>query len=455
MLTSHNVLLASPRQPTVLGDGTYYLSDSDLMLQFPVETAFLVEGELDPQRLVKALEETLAYFPIFCGQLTEDKHRWGILLVNRPIELEIVETHDLSLLPEDAVLQDTWLYSPTLDMSAIMACKDVPLLRMRLTRFHSDPPMTVLGASSAHLAGDGAFMVQFWRLLSQIYQGSPPLDPYPVYSRAIVDEIHLQTEDKAKFYDMFPQLSTRNPKPPPTTSRTTLFFSLAQLYRLQAALSQSPEAATHKLSLQDCVTAIVSVACSKANLDNQPINRIVNVLNLRGGLLPVEEPLNALSWVNATTSDPYDVQKTASSVRQAFIKAREPAFQSACLLAVRHLYRKVAIEGERVDFTPPPGNLFLNSSWKFQYTSAHFGFGEDKTHFLHTVFKAPRYAKMFRRNPPMPLDRNGRRTKKHRTESIEFTFYLLPSDRDDFLTCLQNQWMALGMQEPVEIMNNT
>ena len=165
------MLLVSPRQPTVLGDGTYYLNDSDLMLQFPVgcyagvckdsnsdssfqvETAFLVEGRLDVQRLLEALEETIAYFPLFCGQLVKEEEKWGIHLVNRPIELEVIETCDLALLPEDAVLQDSWVYSPPLDMSAIMACKDTPLLRMRLTAFQTDPPMTVIGASSAHLAG--------------------------------------------------------------------------------------------------------------------------------------------------------------------------------------------------------------------------------------------------------------------------------------------------------------
>lgn len=86
---------------------------------------------------------------------------------------------------------------------------------------------------------------------------------------------------------------------------------------------------------------------------------------VRGGVLPWEEPVNALSWANATTSAPYNLVKTAFAVRQSFIHSREPSFQAACLLAVRQLWRRAADEEEKVDFTPQPGNLVLNSSWRF------------------------------------------------------------------------------------------
>lgn len=65
------------------------------------------------------------------------------------------------------------------------------------------------------------------------------------------------------------------------------------------------------------------------------------------------------------TQDPHDVQKTALAVRKGFIEARELSFQAACMLAIRQLWRKAATENERVDFTPPPGSLFINSSWKW------------------------------------------------------------------------------------------
>ena len=119
-----------------------------------VDTALLIEGALDIKRITQALEGTLSYFPHFCGQLVQESWTWGIRLINRPIELEIVETSDFNLLPEDAVLQDPWVFSPPVDMPAIMACKDVPLMRMRLTLFRTDPPISVLGSSSAHIAGE-------------------------------------------------------------------------------------------------------------------------------------------------------------------------------------------------------------------------------------------------------------------------------------------------------------
>lgn len=125
-------------------------------------------------------------------------------------------------------------------------------------------------------------MVRFWRLLSQNYQSLLPLDPYPTYSRAAIDESFFQPGDEARFYPMFPQLLTRNPKPPPLASRITLFFAIDQLRVVQEALSvQGPDEPILRLSLQDCVTALVSVACSKANVENQPLDRIVNVFNVR------------------------------------------------------------------------------------------------------------------------------------------------------------------------------
>lgn len=52
----------------------------------------------------------------------------------------------------------------------------------------------------------------------------------------------------------------------------------------------------------------------------------------------------------------------------------------------------------------------------------------------------------------MPLDKSGRHTKARPIEGVEFSLYLLPGDRDSFLNCLQSQWAALGMQEPIEVM---
>ena len=143
--------------------------------------------------------------------------------------------------------------------------------------------------------GDGSFMVKLWRLLSQNYQGLASLDPPITYSRASLDVTHLEGRKPEELEALFPQLLARNPKLPPPTERVTLFFTDAQLAALRVALQQSyddpinatlSDPASLKLSIQDCVTALVAVACSHVmvQMGEQPITTISNVLNVCIGI---------------------------------------------------------------------------------------------------------------------------------------------------------------------------
>ena len=64
------------------------------------------------------------------------------------------------------------------------------------------------------------------------------------------------------------------------------------------------------------------------------------------------------------TTSPLDAAKTAAGIRRGFLDARDHAFQTASLLTIRRLWRQAVDEGADVDFTPPPGELLLNSSWR-------------------------------------------------------------------------------------------
>lgn len=190
------------------------------------------------------------------------------------------------MLPEDSVIQDPWVYSTPLDMDAIRAYKDEPLFKMRLTYFQTSPPVTVLAATSAHLVGDGSFMVRFWRLLSQCYQSLPPLEPYPTYSRATLETL----SNVEHLYPFFPQLLARNPRTPPHTQRITLFFSQDQLDSLREKVQQEfietglCKDFVIRPSIQDCVTALICVACTNAltrkDASAPPVTIISNVLNV-------------------------------------------------------------------------------------------------------------------------------------------------------------------------------
>jgi hypothetical protein len=125
-----------------------------------VETGFCFAGQLDERRLVHALEEALSAFPTFCGRLVRESDRWGIRMHPRSgVELELVESSDFSMLPDDAVIQDVWHYSPPLNVDALLRCDDTPVFRMRVIKFSTTPPMTTLGLTSAHLAGEWTILV--------------------------------------------------------------------------------------------------------------------------------------------------------------------------------------------------------------------------------------------------------------------------------------------------------
>ncbi|KAG8817071.1 hypothetical protein FRC18_000699 [Serendipita sp. 400] len=459
--------LVSPLLPTVLGDDEYYnLTDSDLMLQFPVETGFLFEGEIDRKRFLHALERALSAFPLFCGRLrtaSDARHPWRIQLLNQPVKVEFIDAPDNDMLPRDSVIQDPWYYSPPLDIDAIRMCKDTALFKMRVINFQTNPRVTTVGATSAHLIGDGSFMTKFWRFISHAYQSLSFPEAVPTYSRHPVDITCLEAWNRTELEEQFPQLLARNPSTQlPNSQRITLFFSPAQLTQLREILSKRLQDTnisdnTIKLSVQDCVTALVTTACSQALAEMKstigPVKFISNVLNLRGGILPLDEPLNALSWANATTPSPFDVVQTAVAIRRSFLTAREQTYQAACLLTIRRLWRDAADKGEKVDFTPLANSFLLNSSWRFDHTSAHFGFGQSKTHFLHTVSKFPRYAKMFKRNPPLRFGKEPQPGQERGPGGAEFTFYLLPEDRVAFLKCLREQFKALDMAGEIDVMD--
>ncbi|KAG8844837.1 hypothetical protein FRB91_002273, partial [Serendipita sp. 411] len=265
--------LVSPLLPTVLGDDEYYnLTDSDLMLQFPVETGFLFEGEIDRKRFLHALERALSAFPLFCGRLrtaSDARHPWRIQLLNQPVKVEFIDAPDNDMLPRDSVIQDPWYYSPPLDIDAIRMCKDTALFKMRVINFQTNPRVTTVGATSAHLIGDGSFMTKFWR--------------HPV------DITCLEAWNRTELEEQFPQLLARNPSTQlPNSQRITLFFSPAQLTQLREILSKRLQDTnisdnTIKLSVQDCVTALVTTACSQALAEMKstigPVKFISNVLN--------------------------------------------------------------------------------------------------------------------------------------------------------------------------------
>lgn len=74
--------------------------------------------------------------------------------------------------------------------------------------------------------------------------------------------------------------------------------------------------------------------------------------------------------------------------------------------------------------------------------TAHFGFGKEKTHFLHTVSDIPNV----QRNPSMPLDSKGLMQTIWPVDGAEFTFYLLHKHTGSFLANLKKQWRLLGME---------
>lgn len=108
-----------------------------------------------------------------------------------------------------------------------------------------------------------------------------------MYEQTQVPRQELPGWPLQRLQNLFPQLLARNPQPAVPTLRVTLFLPRDQVSELkeklqrQLAESQSEGFPVSSISSQDCLTALLSVACTKAtSLNGIPLTKILNVFNV-------------------------------------------------------------------------------------------------------------------------------------------------------------------------------
>jgi len=96
--------------------------------------------------------------------------------------------------------------------------------------------------------------------------------------------------------------------------------------------------------------------------------------------------------------------------------------------------------------SPPPGHVTINSMWRMDWTSAHFGY-PNQTRFHHTNVPVPRYIEIYTPNPTLSAD--GQKWEVHSGDA-EVTFYVTGDIRENLEKTLQCNATCLGMPGDVQ-----
>lgn len=127
----------------------------------------------------------------------------------------------------------------------------------------------------------------FARLLSQNYQGLPPLDPAPSYAPTPATPFDpaqygdIPMPEFVHFYNLRgvpPHLEPGRKKPQRVDIRLTA-SQIAQLNK--GILAQCPDAAPPILSRQDTLVGLLTYCLSKADPETEPIQHVATILMVR------------------------------------------------------------------------------------------------------------------------------------------------------------------------------
>ncbi|GJE85414.1 hypothetical protein PsYK624_014930 [Phanerochaete sordida] len=457
-MTTHVV---KAKEPTVLhGQSHYVLRPDDLLVGFKVDTAHVIPGEIDIARFDDALARTLQAYPVHAGRVVRPRDPndpWTISLGNQGVPVTVIESDADTEVPTNTVIQRPFtLAKPVNVMKYLEHGNDEPLLRMTITRF-TKTGSTCVGLCASHLIGDGFVARTFLRLLSQNYQGLAPLDPPPSYTTPApvpfnaADYGAIPHPDYAYFYPLRgvpPHLVPGGKKP----VRVDIRLTAAQIAELRAGvLEQCTERDAPRLSRQDVLVALLAYCLSKADPDNPPIQHICTIVMSRGiPPRPMSSIGNALMWAMTDAAENHasdTVFSIAQRIRRALLKYRDPAYAAAYDAAHAPLALR-AINAELAqDFVQRPGHMLVNSSWRFDWTSAHFGF-PGQTRFYHTVdLDEPQVLKMFAPNPTRLTD-GGWYTRSK--DDVEMTFFVHKEQKGAFVELFTAQARNLGLTGDIE-----
>eukprot|EP00286_Rhodomonas_abbreviata_P002309 CAMPEP_0181344320 /NCGR_PEP_ID=MMETSP1101-20121128/32111_1 /TAXON_ID=46948 /ORGANISM="Rhodomonas abbreviata, Strain Caron Lab Isolate" /LENGTH=400 /DNA_ID=CAMNT_0023456117 /DNA_START=93 /DNA_END=1292 /DNA_ORIENTATION=+ len=155
------------------------------------------EATLDPEALIAALEQTLAFYPVFCGRYNQTPPS-AIALSNAGVPVQTCTTEEVTLaaaiahLPNATPSAEASIFSrsahePFVPAKAPMdpdaGSPDVPLLALKITTFALGGG-TAIGMLLQHGVADADAQIAFMRNWSRIFRGLA-LDPSPIHDRGL------------------------------------------------------------------------------------------------------------------------------------------------------------------------------------------------------------------------------------------------------------------------------
>ncbi|KAI0090100.1 hypothetical protein BDY19DRAFT_888071 [Irpex rosettiformis] len=450
-----------PKEPTVLaGQSEYVLDGNDLMISTRVDTSHIVPGPIDLERFNDALARTLSVFPTHAGRLqrpSDGKGHWKasiyyILLTNDGVPVTVVERDDRTEVPSDSIVQSPWTLTNGVNIVKYLDYGlTEPVMNVTIIRF-TKTGSTSIGLSAMHFMGDGFVILHFARTLSQYYQGLELLDPPPSYNH---ERVSLESVDTTAYAGMpFPGVkhvySMRETMPHNKPGRIvpvqlTLRIEGSQIKQAHAvAQAQIREKdPTAFLSRQDVLVALLVYSLSHAEPDISPIQSITSLT--RGmASTPSHTIGNALLWIPTEPARDFvseTIATIALRVRQSLAKARDPGYITA--FNAVHAQKLEAIGNAELgrDLIMRPGDMVINSTWKFDWTSAHFGY-PGQTRFYHTLINGPRFVKFFRPNPTLLPDGTW---KPSSPDDVEINLFLPNEVKERFKEIISQEVKNLGV----------
>ncbi|KAK7682152.1 hypothetical protein QCA50_014739 [Cerrena zonata] len=475
MAIEHLEHLVKPVEPTVLGSRSHFeLTPLDLLIAHSVETIHVIPGELKISLFNDALAQTLRVYPLAAGRLerpiTSESGPWKIRLTNSGVPVTFLESDAEEVMPNARVVQNKGVASfvKALDMKKVLATQsDEPLARFTITRFPR-ASSTIIGFSQYHPIGDGYTVANTLRLLSQLYQGLPSLDPSPCYDTPPLKPINPLTSikypletmptfmnDKPFPYGGTPHLMGRNKG---NVSQIVLHLGASLIAELQKAVNSRAKSngQTAVLSKQDVLLALLARVFSISDPEN-PIIYLISIFNYRGtSIIP---PTAACNSIISSISDPLQhdsfnggfesIESIALRSRQALQRIRDADYFDAYRVKSTELMAYAAAKLLGQDFTPWDGQMTVNSTWKLDWTSPHFGY-PGQTQFYHTILPEPRFIKIFQPNPTCLSDG----TWKTYAGDAEITLSVLKDKRIAFEEAILGELKEFGIEEKPEIIHS-
>ncbi|KAI0765761.1 hypothetical protein BC629DRAFT_908570 [Irpex lacteus] len=454
--------VVKPKEPTVLaGQSEYVLDGNDLMISTRVDTAHVVPGPIDIVRFNDALASTLAHFPAHAGRLLRPPHgegHWKIRLTNEGVPVYIVDNDAETEVPDDSIVQAPWTLTNGVDIVRYLDHGPTePVMKITITRF-TKTGSTCVGLSAMHFMGDAHVILHFARTLSQYYQGLEPVDPPPSYTheRSSLDSINLDAYANIPLpgiKHLYPMRETPPHYHPERVQpvKLTLRLLASQIKQAHAVAQAEIRKNNPKafLSRQDVLVGLLAYSLSHAEPDIAPVQHITSLFMTRGiGSKPSHTIGNALLWIPTEPAPDFSSETVATialRVRQSLLRARDPDYVAAFDALHAQKLEEVGNAELGQDFLMRPGDMVINSTWKFDWLSAHFGY-PGRTRFYHTLINGPRFIKFFRPNPTLLPDGTWRSSSP---DDVEIDLYLPREVKERFKEIVGQEFQKLGVVDHV------